>query len=418
VTEGPAVEAPTLEALRQTRESWAARRRRLRPIGLAGLAIFTYIIAAKPPHVGLHGQSLGLTIALAGQVIGLLGARRTLVVRPMTWQWYVPFLVLLLVSSSFLVWLQPDGPAVIGFLGALVMVQLGRVIPSRLGTVLLFAICLAMLVTAVLTSGEHDHSRWLGIVVSVLPLIAFFFAASLFAWNRRVAEQTEDLLVRLEETRGAELRAAALAERQRLARDMHDVLAHTLSGLTLQLEGARLMAQVAGDSRVAGAVERAHELAKNGLAEARQAISMLRGDELPGPEHLGALADAFAADTGVPCRFAMSGTAVEIRPEVKLALYRVTQEALTNTRKHAHPDRVSVTLTYEGGDVDLVIQDFGVASVVPAGHSADHGADHGADYGQGGYGLAGMRERAELLGGTLTAGPTDDGFRVELRVAA
>ncbi len=147
---------------------------------------------------------------------------------------------------------------------------------------------------------------------------------------------------------------------------------------------------------------------------------MLRGDELPGPDRLAGLADAFAVDTGIPCQFTSRGTLVELRPEVKLALYRVTQEALTNIRKHSHPDRVRVTLEYLSGDVDLAIQDFGAAPLSLAGSSSDGGSPAGSYLGGSGagYGLAGMRERAELLGGTLTAGPTDDGFRVELRVAA
>ena len=409
-------EGPTIDALRATRESWAARRRRMRPLGLIGLTFVAYIIASKRPYIGWHGASLGLTIALAGFVIGLAGCRHVLIVNPaVPVRWRVPFLAVLMVSSTALVWLQPEGPAVVGYLAGLVMIWMARAIPHRIGAILLSAVCLGMLLTATLTSNEHGHSRWLDITVSVLPLIAFFIIGSLFAWNRRMSMQTEDLLLRLEQTRDAELRAAALAERQRLARDMHDVLAHTLSGLTLQLEGARLMAQLGGDEKVAGAVDRAHQLAKSGLAEARQAISMLRGDELPGPDRLADLADSFAADTGIPCQFTSRGTLVELRPEVKLALYRVTQEALTNIRKHSHPDRVRVTLEYLSGDVDLAIQDFGAASSAPNG-----GAPAGSYLGGSGagYGLAGMRERAELLGGTLTAGPTDDGFRVELRVAA
>ena len=131
----------------------------------------------------------------------------------------------------------------------------------------------------------------------------------LFGRRIRLQEaQAEQLLIELEESRGAELRAAALAERQRLARDMHDVLAHSLSGLVLQLEGARLLALAnPADERLAGTIDRAHELAKSGLDEARRAIGMLRDDELPGPDRLAVLTGAFQADAGVPARFASSG---------------------------------------------------------------------------------------------------------------
>jgi signal transduction histidine kinase len=203
------------------------------------------------------------------------------------------------------------------------------------------------------------------------------------------------------------LRAAALAERQRLARDMHDVLAHSLSGLLLQLEGARLLAVAnPADERLAGTIDRAHELARGGLDEARRAIGMLRDDELPGPDRLAALTASFQADTGVPARFTSLGTPRELASAVRLALYRVTQEALTNVRKHARPARVEVRLEYLEDEVTLAIEDW---SPDPAGPPAAPGD---------GYGLTGMRERAELLGGTLTAGPADTGFRVLLRVPA
>jgi signal transduction histidine kinase len=394
-----------MKELRQANARRDARRPYFQPAGLVMLVVVVYTNATSRPHAGLHGEALALSLALGGFVVGLLGARQTMLVSPVSARWWAPFLTMLLVSSAVLEWLKPGGLGWIGILAGLALVMMARAIPNRVGIAALTALCLGALLVAAFTGKEVDHSRWLGAAESVLPFLAYVFLVTLFWWNRQHRVQLEDLLVKLEQSRDAELRAAALAERQRLARDMHDVLAHTLSGLTLQLEGVRLMAQLGGDSRVAGAVERAHELAKNGLAEARQAIAMLRGDELPGPERLQGLADAFAADTGVRCRFTVSGGVLDMRPEVKLALYRVTQEALTNIRKHAHPDRVTVTLEYGAGDVHLAIQDYGTAPLAVPGHS-------------GGYGLAGMRERAELLGGVLTAGPTDDGFLVELRVAA
>ena len=188
-------------------------------------------------------------------------------------------------------------------------------------------------------SQDRKHQGALELLVNALPLAAIYMIV-LFGRRIRMQEaQAEQLLIELEETRGAELRAAALAERQRLARDMHDVLAHSLSGLLLQLEGARLLAvSNPADERLAGTIDRAHELARNGLDEARRAIGMLRDDELPGPDRLAALTGSFQADTGVPARFTSSGSPGELASAVRLALYRVTQEALTNVRKHARPD--------------------------------------------------------------------------------
>jgi signal transduction histidine kinase len=245
----------------------------------------------------------------------------------------------------------------------------------------------------------------------MVALVAVY-VSSLFARRFRAQEEQEErLLAELEESRDAELRAAALAERQRLAREMRDVLAHSLSGLVVQLEGTRLLASAApGDDRLPAAIDRAHRFARSGLDEARQAIGMLRGDELPGPGRLADLAGKFEADTSVPCQFTEVGTPRELAPAVRLALFRVTQEGLTNVRKHSRPDRVEVRLSYLPEAVTLTVGDFGAGPV--------RGGDEAEAAPTAGYGLTGMRERAGLLGGSLNASPTRDGFRVLLQVPA
>jgi signal transduction histidine kinase len=180
-----------------------------------------------------------------------------------------------------------------------------------------------------------------------------------------------------------------------------------------------------------GTIDRAHHLARNGLDEARRAISMLRGDELPGPERIEAMAAEFARDSAIPCRFEIGGEPRDIGSETRLALYRAAQEALTNIRKHADAERALVTLIYEPYEVRLVIEDTSAAAAPgPGPESNGHRGPAAGSAGAGplvspgilagpdgtGYGLTGMRERAELLGGTLTAAPTGHGFRVELRV--
>jgi signal transduction histidine kinase len=191
---------------------------------------------------------------------------------------------------------------------------------------------------------------------------------------------------------------------------MHDVLAHSLSALALQLEGARLLARDRGaDPEVVAGIERAHHLAAGGLAEARQAIGALRGEELPGPERLPVLADAFAEHSAARCSLEVTGEPRELSSEARLALYRTAQEALTNVRRHSAADRVEIALRYEDDGTTLVVQDFGPGAPVAVG---------GGSVAGGGYGLTGMRERAELLGGRLRAEPTADGFRVELWLPA
>jgi signal transduction histidine kinase len=287
------------------------------------------------------------------------------------------------------------------------------VISSRLGVALIvITIVASALVISETATGQQRQQGFTGFLGAVLSFAGIFLYAMVVWRFRQNDEQSTRLLAQMEETRDAELRAAALSERQRLAREMHDVLAHSLSGLVVQLEGARLLAlSDPADGRLATTIDRAHQLAKSGLDEARRAIGMLRDDELPGPDKLVALARSFQDDTGIPCQYTETGRPAELRPAVKLALYRVVQEALTNIRKHAHPERVEVRLEYLRDGVSLAVEDFMAAGDNPA-PAAALGASGG------GYGLTGMRERAELLGGTLTAGPTGCGFRVVLRVPA
>jgi signal transduction histidine kinase len=209
-------------------------------------------------------------------------------------------------------------------------------------------------------------------------------------------------LRRLRESRAAHAESAAAAERGRVVRELHDVLAHSLSALALQLEGTRLLARDRGaDAEVVEAVERAHYLAAEGLEEARAAIGALRGDELPGPERLEQLAEAVPGD----CRLTVAGTPRELSSEARLAVYRTAQEALTNVLRHSAAGRVEVSLAYEDGGTRLTVRDDGPVMV-------------GAPSPGGGCGLTGMRERAELLGGRLDAEPTADGYRVELWLPA
>ncbi|HZQ58443.1 MAG TPA: histidine kinase, partial [Acidimicrobiales bacterium] len=256
--------------------------------------------------------------------------------------------------------------------------------------------------------GLRGHHTATGIILNEFGVVAFFAVGTMARRLREANEHAHSLIAELEGTRAAQAQAAALGERQRLAREMHDVLAHSLSGLVLNLEGARLVAARDGaGSDVAAAIGRAHRLAKTGLEEARRAIGMLRDDALPGPERLAELAGEFEADTGVACHVVVEGEAYPLGSDARLTLYRVVQEALTNIRKHACAERVEIALAYAAGGATLTVEDFEggrARQTVPGGGT--------------GYGLTGMRERAELLGGTLAAGATPTGFRVEVWVPA
>jgi signal transduction histidine kinase len=304
----------------------------------------------------------------------------------------------LFVAAVALCFLQVGLTGDVGMLVALLSSSLIWPVPA------VVALAIGSAAVVGVSQGLHHDSALYG-TLSCLVFGGVFAIAMLIYQLRRHYEQAEVM----------EHRASVLGERQRLAREMHDVLAHSLSGLMLQLEGARMLAKEnPADPRLPEIIEKAHHLGKTGLAEARRAIGMLRDDDLPGPEQLDTLVRQFERDSGTRCRLAVSGAAHELDSEARLAIYRVAQEALTNIRKHARPDRVDVRLVYADDRTCLTVEDFAVngrAAAVPA--APDVVKDSG-----GGYGLTGMRERAELLGGSLTTGPTATGFRVELQVPA
>lgn len=248
---------------------------------------------------------------------------------------------------------------------------------------------------------------WVGIAFNLGFLV---FAFVLLYGARRLRDEqfrVRALLTELEARRDRDLAAAKVEERTRLARDIHDVLAHSLTALIVQLDGARMLltGERASDEAVSS-VLRARHLAQEGLDETRRAVGTLRGDRVPGARMLVSLVQDFERDSGLPCDYSVDGEPVELESPAQLALYRTAQEALTNVRKHAPANRVQIHLRYSTGGAELTVDDFGAAPA-PGSNGAGEG-----------YGLEGMRERAELLGGSLEAGPRDTGFRVRLWLPA
>jgi signal transduction histidine kinase len=377
-------------------EQLQARQQRMvgamRPLGWAAVAVVVVAGSQVHPRPGLSGEHLGVLLSLIGFVAGvaavMLGRGRSAAAQ-------VPPFALLVLSSAALVALQPRGPA---FLGAFIAVAAAALrIRGRAGSAI---VVLALIALPIAEIVGKDKSV-VGALLQELGVIAFFVVARLASRLAEGQEQAERLLRELEETREAQARAAVLGERQRLAREMHDVLAHALSGLALQLEAARLRAAMHDDPELSEALQRSHRLTRSGIEEARRAIATLRDEDLPGPERLPALVAEFERDTGIPSSITVAGDSDELHSDARLTLFRTTQEALTNVRKHAKAERVELRLTYEPSGARLSVEDFG---------------EPGSNGDAGGYGLTGMRERAELLGGTLIAGPTGAGFRVELWV--
>lgn len=205
-------------------------------------------------------------------------------------------------------------------------------------------------------------------------------------------------------------RAAALDERNRIAQEIHDVLAHALGALGLQIQAAQVV--LADHGNVPRAVEllgQARRMATEGLTETRRAVHTLRGDTLPLADELAHITADHQQYYQVPVHFAVNGAPRSLSPGAELALTRVAQEALANTAKHAPREPVTVSLDYSEGRTVLTVTNRSQPPVDDSGTSKSAKVT-------GGYGLSGMRERLLLLDGSLSAGVQDGCWVVRAEV--
>jgi signal transduction histidine kinase len=230
--------------------------------------------------------------------------------------------------------------------------------------------------------------------------------------SRALNAQTIALVEQAERTRTQEQHAATLDERARIAREIHDLLAHSLGALGIQVEAAQALLVDTGDiDRALPLLDQARRLAASGLEETRRAIEALRSDTPPLPESLSALADGHTQQHHTPAELTVIGDVRPLSAEVNLALIRVAHEALANAAKHAPSAAAAMTLEYELDRTTVTVRNGASTEPGEASPSAVRNAVAG-----GGYGLAGMRERLLLIGGTLTAGQTGSGWTVRAEV--
>jgi len=262
----------------------------------------------------------------------------------------------------------------------------------------------AVAVTAVGVLGVEAGGLVFGFSASTAVGWPLVLIVSLLAGrNRRDARiraaQAAALATRTRQAQAEQRLAAALEERSRIAREIHDVLAHSLSALSVQIETARSVLDDTGDVTAASdLLRRASHLADNGLSETREAIHALRADTPPPPDGLASLARNHEQHYHHPVALVATGQARPIGPDVNVALIHAAREALTNAARHAPGTAVTMNLDYSPGLVTLTIANP-VQSPGPA-----VAADRSEGGSGSGYGLIGMRERLQLIGGTLTAG--------------
>ncbi|MDX6654734.1 MAG: hypothetical protein QOH18_1444 [Solirubrobacterales bacterium] len=378
-------------------------RVRLWPLVSLTLVLISGLIGTPAP--ALHGE--GLVTLLGGGTIAAL-----IVVEV----WFDPqddravfaYVLLLGLASIALMTVQPAGTAVLGTYAAVASAVIR--LPKRLAIAAIVPI-IAIVDILILIDGQE---RLLVLAWTSIAYAFMFVIGHLLRLSEERQIQARELLEEEEQTRLARNEAAALDERSRIARELHDVLAHSLSALSVELEGARLLAlDRDADSEVIAAIGRAHRHAAAGLDEARAAIKALRGDSVPGPDKIQDLIEEIRAH-GIECTLEVSGEPRRLPSEAALAVFRTAQEALTNVRKHAEEaELVEIRLDYDPDGVQLIVTDSAGEGAEPRVPQPAALAAAGS-----GYGVSGMRERAELIGGRLLAGPTEDGFRVELWVPA
>jgi signal transduction histidine kinase len=354
-------------------------------VATAGIIWFLYAMLREHthsggPHFGSHGGDLALTAgaiaAAACFLIALITSRRG-----------VPY------------------AAVFFLVGAGLGVMLYAVAPERPGSVIIFACVgfagqvqpltrsasVAAVGTLGLTAVIVTQGRPLGELWTILGMLGMFVGIRA-GRTHEAAQMTEQ-------------QNLVLAERSRIAREIHDILAHSLSAQLVHLEGARLLMVAGRTEEALNRVERARGLARSGLEETRRALATLRGDIPPMDVVLHELADEHRVLADALCEVTIEGAPTELPARAGLAVIRTAQEALTNVRKHAPGAKVTVALRYTSGWCELEVTDSG-ARAEPGPLAASGG----------GYGLVGMRERAELIGGSLEAGPAGEGFSVLLKV--
>jgi len=365
------------------------------------LVVVLITVPLAEPHLGSGADGIGVAVSLGvatvSWIVYLLARRRARLA--------IAALAMTGAAGGVLAGLSPLSTAIA--VGCVVTSTAGARLNPEASLAITAETVAAFLAAALVTGAPVE--TLLGYPLTFIGLWAFGLSRHAFLLR---AEQAERMLAESRRAREAETQAAALGERARIAREIHDVLAHSLAAVSVNLQAAEglLGSLPAGSPELAKAIEcigRAGAFTREGLADARRAIMALRDDAAPLAEQLSALAQEYRADGDVAIDVTVTGAPRPVPAEAALAAYRTAQEALTNARKHAPGQPVQLGLEFT--PAEIAIRVVNPVPVTAGGPLAATG---------GQYGLTGLRERAALGGGTLTAGPADGEWRVALRIPA
>jgi signal transduction histidine kinase len=297
----------------------------------------------------------------------------------------------------------PNGGALVGF-AAVAAIAAGAETATLTGWLVTATGILAVEIGAIIFNASTA-----AVVGYPLILVATFIGGRNRRGYRIQAEQSTAMLAQLEQLRTEQRNVAVLDERNRIAREIHDVLAHSLGALGIQIQAVRAVLTDDGDvDRAIGLLTQAQRMATDGLVETRRAVQALRGDATRLDEQITALAHTHRERHGTAVDFSIDGEPVDLTPEATVALIRTAQEALVNAAKHAPHQPVHIALRY---DDDALI--LAITNPLQGSDDAVRPLLGGVN---GGYGLTGMRERLLLLRGTLSAGFDDENWTVRAQV--
>ena len=306
------------------------------------------------------------------------------------------------------------GPVYLAWIGAIFAVSLARgptrawrPVAASAAVVLVAAFALGGHVAGQRLVEDHDSTGVLAV------LLASWAGGALLLGGSVRGRQTERAALEerarhLAETRDEEARRHVTEERLRIARDLHDSVAHSMASISVQAGvGAHVLDERPEDARTA--LLAIKDASREALAELRATLGMLRSDDhaprepTAGLDRLPALVESSLA-AGLEVDVVTERDTRPLPPAVDTAAFRIVQESLTNVIRHAGPTRATVTIRHGDDDVEIEVTDDG------------RGTGEGEGESDGGHGLAGMRERVALLGGELSAGNRrSGGFRVQVR---
>jgi signal transduction histidine kinase len=271
---------------------------------------------------------------------------------------------------------------------------------------------LSIMIVAVAAETVVQHKGVGNFAFAMVFAVGTFFVARTVAYRTRHADEMRERADEVEQRRDDDVRRAAEAERTRIARELHDVIAHSVGVMVVQAGAAERVLDRDPEAAVA-ALRSVQGTGRQAIAEMARLVSILRegGEEVglapqPGIDDVTALVEE-TRRSGLPVELEVSGPAQPVAPALGLTIYRIVQEALTNIRKHAGDARATVRLSYAPGAITTEVRDTGAASGAAPVHKVD-GTGHG---------LIGMRERVAMYGGTLQLDhPDGGGFVVRARL--